>query len=110
MPDRMKQFRPIKATLKKMPTTERRDSVEQKVYATARWHRLRLEVIRDHVQTHGPFCIDCQCPLDFHRGTHVDHIKRHHGINDPLAYDPSNLAVRCVSCHSRKTRAEGSST
>ncbi len=105
MPNKMRTFRPVKATLKKMVVPEARPNAGDRGY-DARWQRYRLDVIREHVQTHGPFCAECQAPLDFHRGTHVDHIEGHDGQDDPKFWDRSNLRVICRSCHSSKTRRD----
>ena len=105
MPDRMKVFRPIKATLKTLPQQETRPTVAERGY-DARWQRYRLGVIREWVQTHGPYCGDCGQPLDFHRGTHVDHIDGHDGQDDPKFWAKSNLQVLCVGCHTIKTNRE----
>ena len=104
MPNKIPTFRP--KGMSKPQTAKREATPEQGLYATRRWKRLRLEAIREHVQEHGPYCLDCHHPLDFGKNTHVDHIVRHHGVDDPLAWQLSNLAVRCASCHSSKTRAE----
>ena len=36
----------------------------------------------------------------------VDHIRRHSGLDDPLAFDRDNLQSLCWSCHSAKTSME----
>jgi 5-methylcytosine-specific restriction endonuclease McrA len=105
MPDRMKVFRPIKATLKTVRQPEQRPTVAERGY-DARWQRYRLDVIREWVQTHGPYCGDCGQALDFHRGTHVDHVNGHNGQDDPKFWALDNLRVLCVGCHTIKTNRE----
>ena len=105
MPDRMKVFRPIKATLKTVRQPEQRPTVAERGY-DARWQRYRLEFIRHWVQTKGPYCAACGGPIDFAKQTHVDHIDGHDGQDDPKFWSYGNLQVLHMGCHSTKTRRE----
>ena len=102
MPSKIPTFKP--KGLRAAPT--RRDSPEQKAIHSRTWRKLREIFLRDWVQQHGPYCADCGAALRFDRTTHVDHIERHAGINDPRFSDPANVAVRCSACHASKTRRE----
>ena len=106
MPDRMKVFRPIKATLKTQIATDRKDDPRQRALNSRYWRKLRLEAIRQWVQEHGPYCGDCQCALTFGQDMHVDHVIPHSGMNDPLFSDLSNTRVLCRTCHAIKTRKD----
>jgi 5-methylcytosine-specific restriction protein A len=69
-------------------------------YDSARWKRLRLDVIREQ-----PFCVEC-----ITRGlrvltSDVDHIVPHRG-EPQLFWSRTNLQGLCRPCHTRKTRTE----
>ncbi len=67
------------------------------IYRTPQWAAVRLEAKRRD----GWRCVQCGG-----RGRlEVDHIKGV-GQRPDLAYHLPNLQTLCVSCHSRKTRAE----
>ena len=102
MANKIKQYRPrgLKAR-----TLDKRESASVRGY-DRRWQRLRKAVLRDWVEKNGPYCGTCGTVLDFDRGTHVDHIKRHEGQTDPMFWKESNLQVLCRECHARKTRLE----
>ena len=107
MPEKMRVFRPIKATLKTVRQPEQRgDDPRQQAINSRYWRKLRIQAIREWVALNGPYCGDCKRPLDFHSETHVDHVIPHSGINDPLFSDLANTQVLCKTCHSRKTRRD----
>lgn len=69
-------------------------------YDSARWQRLRAEVLRD-----APFCVHCQAERIHRLATEVDHIRKHEG--DPrLFWDRANLQGLCKPHHTRKTASE----
>ena len=103
MPNKIKQFKPRGLAVSK--PVDRRESAAVRGYDKA-WRILRMDFMRDWVASRGPYCGGCGCPLDFGRGTHVDHIVPFDGLDDPKRLDPSNLAVLCWDCHNRKTQRE----
>ena len=104
MPNKIPTFRPkgFKQTTRQPDT---RPSSGARGY-DAQWQKFRLQVIRDHVQTFGPYCSECRAPLDFGRFTHVDHVQPFTSLDDPRRFDPDNCRVICQACHNRKTRRE----
>ena len=84
-------------------TTTRRKSTRikkrSKVYSTARWQRVRVQVIIRDV-----FCVACRAKGLYSEINDVDHI-------EPMADGGSNYSMRnlqglCKSCHSSKTKKE----
>ena len=68
-------------------------------YHSARWLRLRAQVLREE-----PLCCDCLVQGHTRPATDADHEIPHRG--DPaLMWDRWNLRSRCHSCHSRKTQS-----
>jgi 5-methylcytosine-specific restriction protein A len=67
------------------------------------WQQLR----RYHL-SHEPLCRLCKARGHTVAAQEVDHIKPFDGLDDPLRLDGSNLQSLCKSCHSRKTRRQGS--
>lgn len=62
-----------------------------------RWRALRMAVL----ERDGWACVDCGA-----RGRlECDHVQPVR-LRPDLAFDPDNLAARCPSCHSAKTRVE----
>lgn len=53
--------------------------------------------------TETEYCCGKSLPSRF---MHLDHLVPFDGIDDPLRLDESNLAWRCISCHSKKTCKE----
>ena len=77
---------------------------KSKYYDSAHWKGLRHAALK-----HANYrCADCGvlCLGKKSGGVspHVDHIKARPYVNGPTPYDVlDNLAVRCPSCHSKKT-------
>ena len=71
------------------------------LYNTARWKRLRLEVLRDR-----PLCVRCENAGIIVEAKHVDHCIGFKDKHDPLATDEDNLFPLCVECHSEVTVQE----
>ena len=70
----------------------------RKLYATARWFRLRAQVLEEQ-----PLCQACQAQGRVEPSADVDHIAPHRG--DPLLFwDRGNLQGLCHQCHSTKTQ------
>lgn len=67
-------------------------------YKTPAWQALRRRVLQER----GVACVDCG-RITPH--PHVDHILTVRERPD-LALDASNVAIRCLPCHSRKTARE----
>ena len=68
------------------------------VLKTKRWQVLRQIVL----ERDGWACVDCGT----RRGRlEIDHVKPVR-TNPELAFDPTNCATRCSSCHTKKTRIE----
>jgi 5-methylcytosine-specific restriction protein A len=69
-------------------------------YYTARWRRLRADVLAD-----APLCVACLEAGRLTPATDVDHVHRHAG--DPAAFwSRANLQPLCHACHSSKTATE----
>jgi 5-methylcytosine-specific restriction enzyme A len=66
----------------------------RKLYGTPRWQALRQQVLSEE-----PYCRVCQVA----RGTNVDHIERHEGIEAKF-FARNGLQSLCHSCHSTKTQ------
>jgi 5-methylcytosine-specific restriction endonuclease McrA len=64
-------------------------------YASAAWRKARAEAL----ERTGGCCVECSMPA-----AHVDHVIPVKDGGDPL--DLSNLAPRCLRCHSAKTARE----
>lgn len=60
----------------------------------SRWRRYRLS----HLQR-NPLCSMCLPLGRITPATVVDHIKRHHGHDDPLFWDQRNFQSLCKPCH-----------
>lgn len=71
------------------------------VYQTRRWKNLRKQILDKE-----PLCRLCSARGLSVAAYAIDHIIRHSGLEDPLAFDTENLQPLCVSCHSKKTLAE----
>lgn len=70
----------------------------KRVTSTRRWQVLRQAVL----ERDGWACVDCGTK----RGRlEIDHVKPVR-LRPDLAFDPSNCATRCSSCHTKKTRIE----
>ena len=74
---------------------------QRKIYSTARWKRLRLQILERDRWT----CHYCRQPLSRTApwGAQVDHVK-------PLclggsAFDPANLVACCVTCNTSRGAA-----
>ena len=78
---------------------DKRGSAHSRGYGGTAWERLRKRIlVRDNYT-----CADCGCIVGVQPGdAHIDHIqsKRKGGTDDE-----SNLTVRCIVCHGKKTRA-----
>ena len=72
------------------------------LYGTARWQRLRKQVLAAH-----PFCEECLKAGRYTKADTIDHIVPHRG-NPDLFFEPGNLQALCKSCHDRKTWTEDS--
>jgi 5-methylcytosine-specific restriction enzyme A len=74
--------------------------MNQDLYNTSQWRKLRREVIKEH-----PYC--CMCGTEGSRENFltVDHIRAARG-NESLFYDKNNLQVLCRQCHNGKTFGE----
>lgn len=68
------------------------------LYASARWRRLRAQVLQD-----DPICRECQTRNILEPSTDVDHVVPHRG-DLSLFWSRQNLAGLCHACHSRKTQ------
>jgi len=68
-----------------------------KWYVSARWLRLRVEVLQSE-----PFCRHCRQHGLKVLTTDVDHVVPHSG-NPELFWHRANLQGLCKRCHSRKT-------
>lgn len=64
----------------------------RKIYGTAKWKKLRKQVIREQ-----PICKFCPRP-----SSHVDHIQDL-ATHPHLAYTRSNLRGLCMPCHNKRT-------
>ena len=63
-----------------------------------RWKSVRMAVLeRDDFK-----CVDCGKSRGRLECDHIQSVR----LRPDLAYDPENLAMRCPSCHSAKTRIE----
>lgn len=71
----------------------------RRAYHTARWQRLRAQVLREQ-----PCCQECRSRGRVVMSTDVDHIVPHRGDED-LFWARSNLQGLCHGCHSAKTRS-----
>lgn len=67
-------------------------------YCSARWRRLRLEVLRAE-----PFCRSCTAAGRRMLTVDVDHIVKHNG-DAALFWNRANLQGLCKPCHTNKTR------
>ena len=81
----------------------RRDNANSRGYCSARWRQLRAQKLAT-----DPLCSVCLAAGKTVAASDVDHLRRHHGPNDPLFYEWTNLSSKCHSCHSRKTATEDS--
>ena len=70
----------------------------RKLYKTARWRRLRVQVIQRDMGT----CQRCKVPVVYHstspRSAVVHHVKAHKG-DEVLFFDESNTELVCKQCH-----------
>ncbi len=66
------------------------------VYATARWSRLRIQVLMDQ-----PYCVGYEGVQCYQPSAEVDHIVPIEDGGEP--YDRDNLQGLCKACHSKKT-------
>ncbi len=78
----------------------RTDAPLQRLYSTARWKRLRRQILR-----RDPLCVECDKMGVVEPSTQADHVVPHAGDLD-LFYDESNLQGLCRTCHSSKTGKE----
>lgn len=79
---------------RRAPTTRRQNAENRKQYYTARWGRVRKQVLaRDHY-----LCRECGEP-----GNQVDHVLRAEERPE-LFWQLENLQTLCRTCHSRKTQ------
>lgn len=67
------------------------------VLKTRRWQVLRQIIL----ERDGWACVDCGA----RKRLEIDHVQPVRTRPD-LAFDPANLATRCASCHTKKTRIE----
>lgn len=72
----------------------RKTTTSYRLYRSAAWKRLRVEVLADAQRCATPKCV--QPP------TVVDHVRPHRGDQE-LFFDRSNLQPMCKRCHDRKT-------
>lgn len=63
-----------------------------------RWKTLRMAVL----ERDGFACVDCGKRRGRLECDHIVPVR----LRPDLAYDPTNLAMRCTSCHAAKTRIE----
>jgi 5-methylcytosine-specific restriction protein A len=70
-------------------------------YCSARWQRLRAEVLRDE-----PFCRSCLANGRKVITSDIDHIQKHNG-EAVLFWNRSNLQGLCKACHAVKTARGG---
>lgn len=54
-----------------------------------------------------PICELCDQPVEVEAEIHVDHIKPHNGLGDPLRLSFGNLRISHLRCHMRLTGARG---
>jgi 5-methylcytosine-specific restriction endonuclease McrA len=80
---------------------QQRGSSSARGYGSARWRKLRARKLEE-----CPLCSECERSGRLTGATEVDHLQRHHGPDDPLFWEWSNLDSKCKSCHSRKTASE----
>ena len=88
-------------------TTSRRDQAHVSFYKSSRWRKVRAMACQRQ-----PYCKCDECVssavMRESSDLVVDHIKEIKdlalGVNDPLAFDLSNLTVLCRSAHQKKTR------
>lgn len=85
---------------RRKPRSDYRPNREQrKAYFTARWAKLRKQILaRDN-----HLCQDCLKVGMYRTGNQIDHIKPARK-NPELFWDPDNLQVLCMRCHTAKTR------
>lgn len=70
----------------------------KRVTSTRRWQVLRQIVL----ERDGWACVDCGQTRGRLEIDHEKPVRTH----PELAFDPANCAVRCSSCHTKKTRIE----
>src|SRR5262245_31503499 len=73
---------------------QRRNFDVRRWYRTARWRRLRQQVL-----DRNPLCVHCITPTV---ASEIDHIRKHEG-NEMLFFDPANLQGLCPYHHGVKT-------
>ena len=66
-------------------------------YDSARWRRLRWDVLRAE-----PFCRHCRAHDRKVLATEIDHVQKHNG-DRYLFWDYYNLQPLCRPCHTAKT-------
>ncbi len=84
---------------KRQADARRKDDPLRRLYGTARWKRLRSQVLREE-----PLCRDCRAEGHVEASAEVDHIvpaRRGGGF-----FDRANLQGLCHPHHSRKTASE----
>jgi 5-methylcytosine-specific restriction endonuclease McrA len=103
MPKRASIFRPLGSKPPGSSGIARsRDATErQKLYATARWRRLRLS----HLQS-NPLCVECSEQGLIVVATVVDHKEGHRGDWRDAFFDPDQLQSMCQQCHNAKSARE----
>lgn len=78
------------------------DSDYRRLINTARWRRLRAEVLREH-----PMCEECERRGEWTEATEVHHkVPVEHGVTlldkEALMYNIGNLMALCHNCHVNK--------
>jgi 5-methylcytosine-specific restriction protein A len=79
-----------------------RDAACARVYASYRWQRVRLQVLRDE-----PCCRSCASQGRSELATQVDHVVPL-VVDISRAFDPTNLQPLCSMHHAQKSAAERS--
>jgi hypothetical protein len=77
--------------------TQRRHTDVRRLYSSARWRRLRQQVLAQ-----SPVCSDCQTAGRMRASVEVHHVEKHDGDFSKFWAGP--FAGLCAPCHAKRTR------